>query len=201
MLIEGTKSCVDHDCDWRRINKGLAAMNHTSEKSKWKTWHWGTGFDGEEARGYLSPRYRSCHVESQNSKCYYLLNQQIKETRAKKRYLECISKKSIVSGSRQSCSESKSCWCPQVWTKIKGGSKKNQLGKLKLILLCFIYLLSIGRCTIKRDAKWLSRQNQSAQNTERFHERWKETKILKCAEISPTGQTDFAYRSDWLDLF
>jgi hypothetical protein len=36
---------------------------------------------------------------------------------------------------------------------------------------------------------------------ERFQEWWKETKISKCAKISPTGQTGFAYQSDWLDLF
>jgi hypothetical protein len=46
-LIEDTKSCVDHDGDWIRIKKGLAVMNHTSEKSKWKTWRWGFGCDGE----------------------------------------------------------------------------------------------------------------------------------------------------------
>jgi hypothetical protein len=34
MLIEDTKSNVNHDGDLRRINKNLAAMNHTSEKSK-----------------------------------------------------------------------------------------------------------------------------------------------------------------------
>jgi hypothetical protein len=46
-LIEDTKSWVDHDGDWRRINKGLVVMNHTSEKSKWKTWHRGNRCDGE----------------------------------------------------------------------------------------------------------------------------------------------------------
>jgi hypothetical protein len=35
---------------------------------------------------------------------------------------------------------------------MKSGSRKNQVDKLKLILLCFIYLLSIGHRTIKRDA-------------------------------------------------
>jgi hypothetical protein len=46
-LIEDTKSSEDHDSDWRRINKSLAVMNHTSEKSKWKTWRWGTRCNGE----------------------------------------------------------------------------------------------------------------------------------------------------------
>jgi hypothetical protein len=47
-LIEDTKSCVDHDGGWRRINKGLGVMNHTSEKSKLKNWRRGTGCAGEE---------------------------------------------------------------------------------------------------------------------------------------------------------
>jgi hypothetical protein len=34
MLIEGTKSHVNRDGDLRRINKDLATMNHTLEKSK-----------------------------------------------------------------------------------------------------------------------------------------------------------------------
>jgi hypothetical protein len=34
MFIEDTKSRVNHDGDLRRINKDLATMNHTSEKSK-----------------------------------------------------------------------------------------------------------------------------------------------------------------------
>jgi hypothetical protein len=69
MLIEGTKSCMDHDNDWKMINKDLATMNHTSEKSKWKTWRRGTRYDGEEASGCLSPRYQSCHEKSQSAKC------------------------------------------------------------------------------------------------------------------------------------
>jgi hypothetical protein len=84
---------------------------------------------------------------------------------------------------------------------MKNCSKKNQVVKLNLILMSFIYLLSIGRHTIKRDATWWSWQNQSAQNPERFQEWWKETKIPMCVEISPTGQTSFAYWSDQLDLF
>jgi hypothetical protein len=34
MLIEDIKSRVNHDDDLRRINKDLAVMNHTLEKSK-----------------------------------------------------------------------------------------------------------------------------------------------------------------------
>jgi hypothetical protein len=46
-LIEDTKSCVDHDGDLRRINKGLAVMNHTSEKTKRESWRRGTAYDGD----------------------------------------------------------------------------------------------------------------------------------------------------------
>ena len=46
-LIKDTKICVNHDGSWRRINKDLATMNHTSEKSKRGSWRRGTGCDGE----------------------------------------------------------------------------------------------------------------------------------------------------------
>jgi hypothetical protein len=36
-LIEDTKRHVNHDGDWKRINKDLAMMNHTLEKSKQKS--------------------------------------------------------------------------------------------------------------------------------------------------------------------
>jgi hypothetical protein len=38
---------VNHDGSWRRINKDLATINHTSEKSKQGSWCRGTGCDGE----------------------------------------------------------------------------------------------------------------------------------------------------------
>jgi hypothetical protein len=41
-LIEDTKRCVNHDGDWRRINKNLTTINHASEKCKRKAWHRGT---------------------------------------------------------------------------------------------------------------------------------------------------------------
>jgi hypothetical protein len=46
-LFKSKKSRVNHDGDLRRINKDLAAMNHTSEKSKHESWYRGTGCDGE----------------------------------------------------------------------------------------------------------------------------------------------------------
>jgi hypothetical protein len=46
-LIEDTKGCVNDDGDWRRINKGLTVMNHTSDKNTRESWRQGTGCDGE----------------------------------------------------------------------------------------------------------------------------------------------------------
>jgi hypothetical protein len=37
---------------------------------------------------------------------------------------------------------------------IENGTKKNEVDKLKLILICFISFLSTGHRTIKRDATW-----------------------------------------------
>jgi hypothetical protein len=43
---------------------------------------------------------------------------------------------------------------PSSLDKDENGTKKNQVDKLKFILICFISLLSITRRTIKRDATW-----------------------------------------------
>jgi hypothetical protein len=40
---------------------------------------------------------------------------------------------------------------PSSLDKDENGTKKNQVDKLKFILICFISLLSICHCTIKRD--------------------------------------------------
>ena len=45
--MKDAKICVNHDGSWRRINKDLTTMNHTSEKSKRGSWRRGTGCDGE----------------------------------------------------------------------------------------------------------------------------------------------------------
>jgi hypothetical protein len=46
-LIKDMKICVNHDGSSRRINRDLAMMNHTSEKSKRGSWRRGTECDGE----------------------------------------------------------------------------------------------------------------------------------------------------------
>jgi hypothetical protein len=43
---------------------------------------------------------------------------------------------------------------PSSLDKDENGTKKNQVDKLKFILMCFISLLSICRRTIKRGATW-----------------------------------------------
>jgi hypothetical protein len=43
---------------------------------------------------------------------------------------------------------------PSSLDKDENGIKKNQIDKLKFILICFISLFSIGRRIIKRDATW-----------------------------------------------
>jgi hypothetical protein len=43
---------------------------------------------------------------------------------------------------------------PSSLDKDENGIKKNQVDKLKFILICFISLFSICRRTIKRDATW-----------------------------------------------
>jgi hypothetical protein len=43
---------------------------------------------------------------------------------------------------------------PSTLYKNENDTKKNQVDKLKFILICFISLLSIGHHTIKRDVTW-----------------------------------------------
>jgi hypothetical protein len=43
---------------------------------------------------------------------------------------------------------------PSSLNKDENGTKKNQVDKLKIILICFISLMCIGRRTIKRGATW-----------------------------------------------
>jgi hypothetical protein len=89
---------------------------------------------------------------------------------------------------------------PSSLDKDENGTKKNQVDKLKFILIYFISLLNIDRRAIKRDVTWWSWQNQSAQNPERFHEWCKKIKFQECTEIRRTGHTGIEHLSDRLDL-
>jgi hypothetical protein len=70
----------------------------------------------------------------------------------KKRHLNCITQRNPLSPPQGKVAQVKIMLMLSSLDKDEKGSKKNQVGKLKLILMCFIYLLSIGHHTIKRDA-------------------------------------------------
>jgi hypothetical protein len=72
----------------------------------------------------------------------------------KKRYLNCITQRNLLSLAQGKVAQVNIMLMNSSLYKDEKRSKKNQVGKLKLILMCFIYLLSIGRRTIKRDATW-----------------------------------------------
>jgi hypothetical protein len=72
-----------------------------------------------------------------------------------------------------------------------------KVDNLRFILICFTFLLSIGRHTTKREATWWSWQNQSAQKQDSFHKWCKETKFQECAKICHTG---IEHQSDRLNL-
>jgi hypothetical protein len=74
--------------------------------------------------------------------------------KSKKRRLDCISQRNALSLAQGKVAQSQDHVDALKFGQIKSGSKKNQVCKLNLILLCFIYLLSIGHRTIKRDATW-----------------------------------------------
>jgi hypothetical protein len=103
-LIERTKSQVNHDGDWRRINMDLASMNYTSEKSKWESWRRGTVCDGE---GQVDVWVRSINQAMKShialSVDIYWINKARWQGQEEKSRLY-KSKKSIVTESRHSCS-------------------------------------------------------------------------------------------------
>jgi hypothetical protein len=72
----------------------------------------------------------------------------------KKRRLNCITQRNLLSLDQGKVAQVKIMLMPSSLDKDEKLLKKNQVIKLKLILMCFIYLLSIGRRTIKRDATW-----------------------------------------------
>jgi hypothetical protein len=103
-LIEDIKSCVDHDGDWRRINNGLAVMNHTSEKSKRESCCRGTGCDGEgQVNVWVQDINHAMKSHIALSVDIYWIKKSRWHGQEEKSWLY-KSKKSIVTGSRQSCS-------------------------------------------------------------------------------------------------
>ncbi len=126
-----TWSCVwDMMVVEERLNKDLTMMNHASEKCKWNSWHRGIKYDGEE----------QVNVWVWDINHAMLSHKDMIKTWGKMSWLY-RSKKSIVSGSRQSCSSQDHVETLKLWQRWESGKKKNQVDKLKFILKCFYFLL------------------------------------------------------------
>jgi hypothetical protein len=147
----------------------------------------------------LNPRYQTSHRESHISKSQSLLNHKEEVTWIRSEVL-IIYYEDLLLPAQDKVAQVKIMLIPSSLYKDENNTMKNQVNKLKFILIYFISLLSIGHRTIKRDAIWWSWQNQSAQNPLRFHEWCKEIKFQECAKICHTGQIGIEHQSDRLDL-
>jgi hypothetical protein len=96
----------------------------------------------------LNPRYQTSHGESHISKCQSLLNHKEEVIWIRSEVLIIYCEDPLLRAQVKIMLISSSL------DKDENGTKKNQVDKLKFILICFISLLSIGRRTIKRDAAW-----------------------------------------------
>ena len=72
----------------------------------------------------------------------------------KKRRLNCLTQRNPLSLAQGKVAQVKIMLMPSSLDKDENDTKKNQVDKLKFILICFISLLSIGHRTIKSDATW-----------------------------------------------
>jgi hypothetical protein len=72
----------------------------------------------------------------------------------KKRRLDCISQSKPLSLAQGKFAQVKIMLTTSSLDKDEKQLKEESNDKLKPILMCFISLLSIGPCTIKRDATW-----------------------------------------------
>jgi hypothetical protein len=156
--------CVNHDGEWRRINKDLIVMNHTSEKSKQESWRWGTRCNGE---GQVDIWVQSINQAMEShialSVDIYWIKKSSWHGQEEKPWLY-KSKKSIVTGSRQSCLSQYHVETLKLWQRWRVAKGRIKLINSSLFLSVFISFLSIGRHTMKRDVTWWSWQNQSTQN-------------------------------------
>jgi hypothetical protein len=75
--MEDMKWCVKQGSSWRKINKDLATINQTSEKSKRESWCRGTICDGE-GQLVFNLRNQAYYEESYITKCQSLLNIEMK---------------------------------------------------------------------------------------------------------------------------
>jgi hypothetical protein len=99
----------------------------------------------------LNLRYQTNHGESYIPKCQSLLNHKEEVTwiRSEVLIIYCEDPLLLAQGK---VAQVKIMLIPSSLDKDENGTKKNQVDKLKFILICFISFLSIGRHTIKRDA-------------------------------------------------
>jgi hypothetical protein len=98
-------------------------------------------------------RYQTRHGESYISKCQSLLYLKEEVTWIRSEVLIIYCEDPILPAEGK-VAQVKIMLIPSSLDKDENGTKKNQVDKLKFILICFISLLSIGHCTIKRDATW-----------------------------------------------
>jgi hypothetical protein len=101
----------------------------------------------------LNPRYQTSHGESYISKCQSLLNYKEEVIWIRSEVLIIYYEDPLLPAQGK-VAQVKIMLIPSSLDKDENDIKKNQGGKLRFILICFISLLSIGRCTIKRDATW-----------------------------------------------
>jgi hypothetical protein len=139
MLIEDTKSCVDHDGDWRSINKSLAVMNHTSEKSKWKTWYRGIRCDREgKVNDWVQDIDHVMNIYITLSvNIHWIKKSRWRGQEEKSWYHK--SKKSIVAGSRQSCLSQDHLDALKLRQRWKAAQRRIKLTRSSLFL-CVLFL-------------------------------------------------------------
>jgi hypothetical protein len=101
----------------------------------------------------LNPRYQTSHGESHISKCQSLLNYKEEVTWIRSEVLIIYCEDPLLPAQGK-VAQVKIMLILSSLDKDENDTKKNQVDKLKFILICFISLLSIGRRTIKRDATW-----------------------------------------------
>jgi hypothetical protein len=101
----------------------------------------------------LNPSYQTSNGESHISKCQSLLTHKEEVTwiRSEVLIIYCEDPLLLTQGK---VAQVKIMLIPSSLDKDENDAKKNQVNKLKFILIYFISLFSIGRCTIKRDATW-----------------------------------------------
>jgi hypothetical protein len=101
----------------------------------------------------LNLRYQTSHGESHISKCQSLLNHKEEVTSIRSEFLIIYYKDPLLLAQGK-VAQVKIMFIPSSLDKDENDTNKNQVNKLKFILICFISLLSIGHRTIKRDAIW-----------------------------------------------